>query len=252
MSEGLIAGTIIILLLLFFLVLFISEYQKRRKQHMDEKAQFQHELLRSQIEIQEQTLKNISQEIHDNIGQTLSLAKLNLNTIPAEQQNGLSEKIGYTKDLVSKAILDLRSLSKVLNKDAILHGGLLHALEWELAQLQRSGVFETELITSGTQVTVDPEKELILFRIVQEAINNSIRHAAATKITVRLQYEKDFVLSIADNGAGFNSEASHAMVSGIGLKNMRNRAALIGGLFEIKSSNKNGTEIIITLPNAST
>lgn len=249
---GIIAGSIMFLLLGVFILSFILFYKNRKKLYQSEKEimknSFQQELLRSQLEIQEQTLKHISQEIHDNIGQTLSLAKLNLNTIPAEKQAGLSEKITHTKDLVSKAIQDLRSLSKTLNTDTVLSPGLINAVEFELAQLQRSGVFTTELNIIGTPQKLDSKKELILFRMLQEAVNNTIKHSGANEIKVTMEYNDSLTLTIADNGQGFTQLATRGFEEGLGLKNMRNRAALIGGTLGIQSNNNTGTQISITLP----
>lgn len=247
-----IAGTVILAVLAGFVVYFILYYQRNRQKHKVEKEQmelsFHQELLRSQLEIQEQTLKNISQDIHDNIGQTLSLAKLNLNTIPAEKQNGLAEKLTHTKDLVSKAIQDLRSLSKTLNTDTVLSAGLINAIEFELAQLQRSGVFATELNIIGTPQKLDSKKELILFRMMQEAVNNTIKHSEANEIKVTVEYNHSLTLTIADNGQGFNQLATGGFKEGLGLRNMRNRATLIGGTLGIQSNNRTGTQVSVTLP----
>jgi signal transduction histidine kinase len=97
-----------------------------------ERAYFQQTLLQSQLEIQEQTLKNISQEIHDNIGQALTLVKLNLNTMDFDLNEQSNQKIITSKELISKAINDLRDLSRSLNTDIIADLGLQNAIEQEL------------------------------------------------------------------------------------------------------------------------
>jgi len=207
---------------------------------------FQEQLLHSQLEIQEQTLKNISQEIHDNIGQTLSLVKLNLNTIDLHKGEGSEEKILYSKELVSKAIVDLRNISRSLNTDAILSGGLIKAIETELNIINNAGSLKGDLIITGHKSRLDPRNELILFRIVQEAINNIIKHSGASLITVRIIFtEGQLAIKISDNGSGFDSNL--AASDGSGLRNMRNRAELIGGSFEIYSG-PGGTTISVNLP----
>src|SRR5262245_47425278 len=131
-----IGGAVISSLLVIFIIMFFLLYQKRYYRYLQEKvklqAQFQETLLQSQIEIQEQTLKTISQEIHDNIGQVLSLAKLNLSTMEIMRLDELQEKIITSKKLVSKAIQDLRDLSKSMNTDNIEALGLVRAIEYEL------------------------------------------------------------------------------------------------------------------------
>jgi signal transduction histidine kinase len=244
-----VAATIMFVLLGLFIFNFIFFYRKKQVAHKNEKnlitTQFQQELLRTQLEIQEQTLKNISQEIHDNIGQTLSLAKLNLNTIDLQKQNA-QEKILSSKDLVSKAIQDLRNLSRSLNTDSVLSSGLLKAIETELAIINHVGSFKTAFQTKGQTIRIDSKKELILFRIVQEAINNIIKHSAANSILVNLDFTNEHLkIEISDNGKGF--EAIPDSAEGQGLRNMKSRAELIGGNFNV-ASNSNGTTITVTLP----
>src|SRR3954469_12847659 len=105
-----IVGTVVILFFVIFFYLLIVQLHKRRvvheKEMYDLKAQYEKTILESQLEIQEQTFRNISQEIHDNIGQVLSVAKLSLNTIPQDTQNGTSEKIALAEELLGKAIGD--------------------------------------------------------------------------------------------------------------------------------------------------
>jgi signal transduction histidine kinase len=250
---AIIAGSIMFVLLGLFILSFIFFYKNRKRLHLNEKQimmnSFQQELLQTQIEIQEQTLKHISQEIHDNIGQTLSLAKLTLNTIPPDKQHGITEKISSSKELVSKAIHDLRTLSKTMNTDNILSAGLLKAIEFELQQLERLETFSTSLEIKGQTRRIDPKKELILFRIVQEALTNTIKHSNASKIQVFIKYEPTvFQLVIKDNGCGFESLNEEHFEAGSGLKNMTSRTTLIGGTLEIKSIIHSGTTISISIP----
>jgi two-component system NarL family sensor kinase len=249
-----IVGSAVLIIVGVFIVSFISMYTKSHNRHLTEKKEmefkFQQELLQTQLEIQEQTLKNISQEIHDNIGQTLSLAKLNLNRIDARQPEMDGERILHSRELVGKAIHDLRSLSRNLNTDMILAAGFLPALESEVQQVNRTGAFTASLEISGNPQKLDAKKELILFRIVQEALNNIIKHSGATSLQVSADFrENQFILSIRDNGKGFEPALpGETQPLGSGLRNMRNRAAMIGGLFNLESSAASGTLIEITIP----
>lgn len=208
------------------------------------KSQFEQELLQTQIEIQEQTLKTISQEIHDNVGQVLSLAKLNLNTFEVNPEG----KLKNTKELVSKAINDLRDLSRSLHGDKIAEIGLQEAVTNELRVLQNTGQFETQLKISGETYKLEPQKEMVLYRIVQEALHNSVKHAKAKNLQVQFNYQPGvFILNILDDGKGFDHNGLQSSQTGIGLKSMQNRAALIGGVFSIRSSTGSGTEINIEL-----
>jgi two-component system, NarL family, sensor kinase len=254
--------TIVFLILSGFIIIFVLWYQRRKRENKDKiieitqrseqmKAQYQQEILRTQLEIQEQTLKTISQEIHDNIGQVLSLAKLNLNTIDTTKQDELKEKITDSKNLVSKAIHDLRDLSKSLNTDNIVSMGLLRGIEYELDMIRKTG-FETLFDVSGNPLRMEPQKELIVFRIIQETLNNIMKHAEAKKIIISAIYTSDKLeLLIKDNGKGvdltpLSSEANTNM--GLGIRNMHNRAKMIGADFSMSSSIGNGTTVKLIIP----
>jgi two-component system, NarL family, sensor kinase len=243
-----ISFVIAFLLLGIFILLLATLFSRKQKRNKEDKvkmqSQFSQALLQTQIEIQEQTLKTISQEIHDNIGQVLSLAKLNLGTL----QYGEDEKLNDTKNLVSKAINDLRDLSRSLHGDKIAELGLQESVASELKILQNTGQYNTALQITGEQYKLEPQKEMVLFRIMQEAIHNAVKHAKAKNITVQLNYQAAaFVLIVTDDGIGFNAADLQAAQTGIGLKSMQNRAALIGGQFTITAANGNGTAIKIEL-----
>ena len=161
----------------------------------------------------------------------------------------MNVQLATTRELVSKAIVDLRNLSKSMNTDAVLAAGLLKAIEYELQLVAKAG-FTTGMEVTGQTMRLNPQKELILFRMVQEAINNIIKHAGATTIRVRISFtENRMELVLDDDGAGFDPSAfSTDMDSGAGLRNMKSRAALIGGQLDIQSIPQQGTSIIITLP----
>lgn len=213
---------------------------------------FQQELLQTQIEIQEQTLKTISQEIHDNVGQILSLAKLNLNIFPAandEQQT----KINDTKQLVSKAIIDLRNLSRSMYGDQLNELGLNDAIANELSIIRNTGQFNTELIIQGEKFKLSLQHELVVFRMLQEALNNIIKHAKAKNIEVLLQYSNPaFAMSVTDDGKGFDPTSINNSKNGMGLKSMKNRAALIGGIFHMDAAIGKGSTLSLNLPDAKT
>lgn len=220
--------------------IYSKKQQKNKNEKIKMKTQFEQELLRTQLEIQEQTLRTISQEIHDNVGQVLSLAKLNLSTMP----NSSDPKIQDTKQLVSKAIKDLRNLSHSLHSDVIAELGLQQSIANELNLINNTRIFETELKITGVLFKIDQQKEMVLFRIVQEALNNCIKYSAAKKITVILQYQpQSFILQVLDDGKGFNA---HETV-GIGMKNMLNRAQMIGGSFNLSSVEGKGTTVTVEL-----
>lgn len=249
-----VAVTALTLFFGFIIILYALAYQKRRNRYFKEKQemeiQFQSAILQTQIEIQEQTLKNIAQEIHDNIGQVLILAKLHLNTFPAMADEATATKVNDTKNLVGKAINDLRDLSRSLHGEKITEIGLHESILNELRILQNTGVYKTNLSLSGNKYRMSPQKEMVLFRIVQESINNAIKHAHAQNIEIALLYEPMlFRMAVTDDGKGFEQSLLQSADIGIGLRNMTDRAALIGGSLQITSSPGNGTSIHVKIEN---
>ena len=247
-------GFFLFALLVLFAILFLITSYKRKQNHKEQLNKLTYQkhqaILQTQIEIQEQTLKNISQEIHDNIGQVLTLAKLNLNTLPATANAASQIKIDDTRQLITKALRDLRDLSRSMHGDKIAELGLQQAIADELKILQNSGQFTTRLQVAGDTYKLEPQKEMVIFRMVQESLNNAIKHSRAKNIEVSLQYTPAvFNLCIADDGMGFNPVTLQSAETGIGLKNMLNRATLIGANFLIDSNANHGTTITIALQN---
>jgi len=242
------------------IVILVLIHQKKQIQFVYDKnlikAAFDKELLSTQLEIQEQTLKNISQEIHDNIGQVLSLAKLNINTMSGASPVLLEGKISDSKHLISKAIQDLRDLSRSLNTDYVIDMGLLRSVEYELELIKRAGTIETALKTEGKPYRLEQQQELILFRIVQEILHNIIKHAKATLIDVYVQFEPErFSLTVSDNGIGFDAsklDAADYSGFGLGIRNMHNRAKMIGTDFTLTSTLGKGVTVSLNLPITNT
>lgn len=226
-------------------------YQKKQNTYINEmeiiKASHEKAILESQIEIQEETFQNISREIHDNIGQKLTLAKLQLNTLSLSAETNLKESINSSIEMISEAILDLSDISRSMSSEIIQNNGLIKALEFEIAQLQKSGLYTISLTLKGHPVFLESHFELMLFRIVQEAISNIIKHAAANSIELLLIYENNFLmLQIVDNGKGI--EYAENFLQGIGLQNMRKRALQLNGEMTIKRNEEKGTTITIKIP----
>lgn len=215
------------------------------------KRNYDQALLQSQLEIQEQTLKTISQEIHDNVGQVLTLAKLNLSTTIVDDAQ-LSLKITNTQQLIAKAIQDLRDLSRSLNTDYVEEMGLVRSIEYELDMLGKTGAIEPSFRLEGQVLRLDKKEELILFRIVQEAIHNTVKHADARIIKANVHFGRDSLnIRISDDGKGFNETIQNEndpKSIGLGLRNMRNRANLIGAKCTINSQFNKGTDVVIVFP----
>ncbi len=255
-QELIIGGITLMSFLVIFIIIFISLYQKRFYLHQKEKQVLQsfytQEILKTQLEIQEQTFKNISQEIHDNIGQTLSFIKLIIMTINVENPVATKDQLLESKNHLTKVIQDLRDLSKTLNTDFIEKIGLLSAVEQQLTILKKTGHHIVNFVVTGTPEKYPSQKELVIYRVIQELLHNIVRHSAALEINIKILYKSEgLTLKVIDNGVGFdqtNIKQQNNNVAGLGLKNVVNRMALIRGSISIHSQLSKGTEIIIELP----
>jgi signal transduction histidine kinase len=229
-------------------------YQRRHIAHQKGletlKSDFEKTLLTTQLEIQEQTFQNVSREIHDNIGLSLTLAKLNLNTINWEKLNNTKENVAGSINLISQAIEDLSYISKTLHTDFIKEHGLLGALELEINKIQKLGIFTIVYDVTGSVIYMQTQKELVIFRIIQEVLNNCIKHAQATAIDILLNFNNEAVqIKISDNGKGFKNEMIPGQSSkGTGLMNIVKRAAFINGTCQISSLPGQGTTVTMQIP----
>jgi len=240
-------GTILLLCIFGFIFFFVVAYNRRYRKYEAEKIemkkQFELEKIQSQLEIQEQTLKIISGEIHDNIGQILSLVGLQISAIPTDKP----EKLDQTIELLNRAITDLRDMSKRLDSDRISSIGIIEAITMEMNLIERTGKFATELFVDADFAMLTSDETIILYRIVQEILNNIIKHSKGTKISIHfLEDNSEDILTIKDDGIGFNPKEMEG--KGLGLNNIVKRAKLIGGTATINSLLNKGTIITFKIP----
>jgi two-component system, NarL family, sensor kinase len=247
--------TFLILLLIGFIVTILFLYKRKQVKYQQNiealKLDFEKNLLQTKLEIQEQTFKHISQEIHDNIALSLTLAKLNLNKFTLAYSLDSTMLIHSSIEQITKAINDLADISKSLDYRIIESHGFLRALEQEVERL-RIGIHSVKIIETGTPLYFDTKKELIIFRIIQEAFNNILKHASANKVTVNVQYETDKLrILIEDNGIGFSAEElihKQEEKNTAGFHNIRMRTEILQGFSEIKSNPGEGTTVSLIIP----
>ena len=245
--------TILILLLITFITVILYRYQQKQNAYFknieDLKIKYEKDRLQSILEIQEQTFQNISREIHDNIGQILSLVRINMNV--------LSEKFGEdnfdtTDELLGKAIRDLRNLSHNLNSNRLKEIGIVEGLRSLIIQLDKTEKYTTEFISPENALSfMNNDHCLILYRMVQEVIHNILKHANATHIVLEIKPKGNisYFVTITDNGKGFDMKALQGQNTGIGLQNIFSRAKLINATVKVNSKEGEGTSIIFEITN---
>lgn len=247
----LIVGTLTLMVFVVFIILIVIEYRKRQLRHFTEKLELKHryenEVLQTQLEVQEQSFKYVSEEIHDNIAQTLSLAKIKLyKTAGKTTDEVLKSGIETSTELLGTALNDLRNLSHILNGGLVSKLTLVESLEKELNYVSDVNDMDARLTISGDVYELNPEKKLMIFRIVQEAINNALKHGSATDINISLAYQPGLLrILIEDNGKGFDTSKTNDN-KGLGLHNMNVRAKLLGTI-DIASQQNKGTTITLNI-----
>nr|WP_315423844.1 ATP-binding protein [uncultured Pedobacter sp.] len=243
--------TVIFLFLSIAIVFLMLYFQKKKFQYAKEKGelekQYGEQLLQSRIEMQEQTFETISEEIHDNVGQLLSLAKLQLSIL---EQKETSDKslITEIKGNVGNALTDLRDIAKSLSTSRIQELSLFQAVEQELQRIGRAGVIVCKVEVTGNEQQIAEQKKIIIFRIVQESLQNILKHAQATAIDVGFDFSEQLNITIEDNGVGFSAGEKEKIETGLGLQNIVKRATLIMCEAKINSVINSGTKITLTIP----
>jgi two-component system NarL family sensor kinase len=247
-TTGDLIGTIIFVTIAFaalgvFVLILLFAYQKKYIKHLKEqerlKSENERNICEAQLEVKEQTLKDTGAELHDNVGQLLTLAKLQLS------KNAI-HNIESTKDLLQSAINEVRELSHRLNLEWANDTDLSILLELEVKKLRKTDFFVIHNHLKIEELKLSSIEKIIILRCVQEAIQNIVKYAEATEISFFGETQKQLlIIKVSDNGLGFNIEKTRKSA---GLTNMSSRMKTIGGEFKITSTERKGTICEFILP----
>jgi signal transduction histidine kinase len=235
----LIAGTIVFLVLTGIIVFIFLFYQKKRFKH-------QRELLQTHTETQEETFTQISEELHDNVGQLLGSTK-NLLWITERSLADAPDALRTAIATLATAMHDLRSLSKAFNKEWLERFNLVDNLRVESERLNYTGNLVVTVDSSCKDFPLTREDQVIVFRIIQEALHNAMKHAEASRIGITLALDGHRILiQVRDNGKGF--DAGTIQEHGVGLISMKRRTRLLYGTISWASDAADGTMVTISIP----
>jgi signal transduction histidine kinase len=228
------------------------QYRKKRVEHENEKVMINvkhnEELLSTQLEMQQQTMQHIGREIHDNVGQKLTLASLYTQQLSFENKAPqINDKIENISSILNESLQELRRLSKTLIDDTIAEKNIIHLLKQECDNIEALKYCNVEFSNKTSSIPFSYQQKNVVLRIVQEFLQNSIKHSKCKNIKVSIQKENDFVkLQIQDDGIGF--EIENTVGKGIGLKNIAKRIQLLDGTFNLTSNLLKGTTLQINIP----
>lgn len=206
------------------------------------KKTFEDALLHSQIEVQEATFSVLAKELHDNVGQLLSSSKMLLG-ITQRNMTNTPLTLNIAEETLGKAIHELRSLSKSLDKEWLEQFDLIENLGTEIKRINAGLVLEIHFLHSG-KLPLTVEEQIILFRIIQEALQNAIKHSDAKNIFIEIETtDENIIVNITDDGKGFEPIFN----DGLGMRNMKHRTKLLGGNITWNIPEK-GSSVTIQLP----
>lgn len=243
-----IVATCAISILVAFSITYLRIFMRKRKEHREEinefKKQFETQLLQSRIEVQEQTFQQIGKDLHDNLGQLLSTSRMLLGLTERSMQNPPDTLLTANATL-GQAISELRAMSKSLDKEWLQQFNFSENLSTEVARINNAGAIHVSL-SNSMYVPLRPDEQIILYRIVQEAIQNALKHSSAKNISIVMAQENNrFLIKVQDDGNGFTSTGQP---NGMGLINMKHRTALLGGTVTWNQALIKGTIVEISLP----
>lgn len=232
-------------------VVFFIVFQKRKNKllidKIKQKQAFEEEITQARTEIQEQTLKNIGWELHDNVGQLLAFASMQLSILKMQVSDDVKDKFKDTSEALKDSLKEVRSLSRSLNNEVVLNIGFEKSINNELDRLKKMKFASATLEVKGEKVDFNNRKdEIIIFRIIQEFLSNSVKYSEAKHLKIGLEYTpKKLKIVASDDGKGFD-EAS--VEKGSGLLNMKSRAHLIKAKLDMVSKPNEGVQLFIEYP----
>ncbi|SFO66863.1 Histidine kinase-, DNA gyrase B-, and HSP90-like ATPase [Chitinophaga sp. YR627] len=258
-SDLLIIGTAVMLLLSILVIVLVIFQQKQVIQHKlvirDKDLQLQKERLMAILQGQEQERKRIAEDLHDEVGAQLSVLKLNLNQLQPllKTGNGETEQLKETKDFTDTIIQHLRFISQSLHPQALENLGLSKALDSFCNLMNKNKQVRISFKDEGSPLHVDIEKALNIYRVVQELINNILKHAQATHIEITYRCSTNaLVINVVDNGNGLllrSLDNSRQKTGSLGLKNIESRLNVIGGTINYLPGIDSGTNAEIRVEN---
>ena len=226
---------------------------------LKQEARLQDEVMKQQelateavIEAEENERRRIARDLHDGVGQMMSAAKMNLSLLEERIPFGSEEKNSFDKALalVDESCKEVRSVSHNMMPNALIKTGLASAVRTFIEQIE-SPSLKVQLYTEGLNESINKNTESVLYRVLQECVNNVVKHAKASNLDIALiKDETGINATIEDNGKGFDTSDKNKF-TGIGLDNMQKRISFLKGTVEWQSSPGAGTLVAIYVPNNS-
>ncbi len=242
-------GTLSTILLTTLFLIYVSRHLFARLSFL---SQQRSELAQKLIATQESALRHISRELHDEFGQILTAVGAMLSRLrnKSPKESHISAELQEISQITQSALEHVRSLSQALHPVILDEDGLDSTLDWYLPKIERQTGIAIAYEKSGLSFEIENSDGIHIYRVLQEAVNNAVRHSCSSEIKVRLQYlSASLVLEVEDHGTGL---PPHPPRSGIGLVGMQERAELLDAQIDFLAANPAGTLVRLTVPKRST
>lgn len=257
-----IIGTSVLLLMALSIIFFVIYYQQKQlkkdlqqqKQIQELKDEMQRQLLESALEVQEVERVRIAKDLHDEVGAMLSVTKMSFNQLLRKLDNAedLATMGKQTRELLDQSISQVRRISKELVPSTLEEFGLISSVDEFINKVHLASATSFVFSHEGIDIKqrFDKKIELTIYRLIQELVNNALKHAEAKEITLKLTSEnKKILFTFIDDGKGFDFETKRKdPKSGLGLRNMESRLSVINGKINIESIQGKGTKTQIEIP----
>ncbi|WP_309640698.1 histidine kinase [Flavobacterium sp.] len=247
-AFGIIVVFLLVSLIILFCGLLIKLYIHKVKKYTSliyqKDIDFQKILNTTIIETQEQVLKNISQDLHDDAGQQLTFINFQLEHLKLDVPE-LATTLLPISESVSQLSNSIRGISHSLNNQLLLHHDLLLTIESELERMKKTKALQINYTCNNIEKKVfSSQEQIVVYRIFQEMMNNILKHAKATHVDIAIEIAPFFKMTVTDDGKGFDRNSNSKNT--LGLISMVDRASLIGYNLEIISNIGEGTTLILT------
>ncbi|WP_299988265.1 ATP-binding protein [uncultured Pontibacter sp.] len=252
--------TPVLLVLAIGIIVFVFAYQRRMLQHQEHLRELQElrqrQMLEAALEAQEEERRRVARDLHDEVGGMLALIRLNIGQVERKcaENEAAAETAHRSKALLDEAIQSVRRISHDLLPVVLDKMGLVQAINSLVHSVPPDSGLEVKFTHNLENFRLEARQELLLFRILQELVNNTLKYAEATQITINLHREDDkLTLRYTDNGKGFNYDATLDTGSaggGLGLKNLQSRVDLLNGAINFFSKLGAGIKAEIVIPVA--
>jgi two-component system, NarL family, sensor kinase len=247
------AATVGMLLLAGAIVIFVVFYQKKMIQEQFKRQtlefDYQQKMMQAELSSQESERRRLAADLHDSIGGMLSTIRVGLSTLGRSLPD--PTQMDETKKMLDDTISSVRRISRDLMPSTLEKFGLVHAVKELCERFQSTSRIPVNFDSTGEVSEMDPQRELMVFRIIQELLNNAIKHSKANVIDVKITVAEKFYATVEDDGIGFNAEEhkkDKQSGKGLGLFNIENRARLLNGNLEFISGREKGSKILLTIP----